>query len=88
MNRSLGVVLVLIDTFSRVSDYTNNKRQSLHVFKIWIAIVISESNHEPKFLADDTRSDSCHPTQRVLMDTLASCCDVPMIMNSVAHCSN
>ena len=29
-------------------------KAELHVFEIWIAIVSLESNHEPKFLADDT----------------------------------
>ena len=52
-------------------------------FEIWIANVRLESNHEPKFLADDTGVIVAVPTRRLLMDTLASCCDVPMIMISV-----
>ena len=55
----------------------------LHLFKIWIAIVSLESNHGPKFLADDTGVIVAAPTRGVLIDTLVSCCDVPLIMNSV-----
>ena len=41
------------------------------------------SNHEPKFLADDTGVIAELPTQRLEIVTLASCWDVPMIRNSV-----
>ena len=41
------------------------------------------SNHEPKFLADDTGVIAELPTQRLEIITLASCWDVPMIRNSV-----
>ena len=41
------------------------------------------SNHEPKFLADDTGLIAELPTQRLEIVTLASCWDVPMIRNSV-----
>ena len=51
--------------------------------KLWVAIVSLESNHEPKFLADDTGVIVAVPTRRLLIHTLASCCDVPLIMNSV-----
>ena len=40
-----------------------------------------ESNHESKFLTDDTGVIVAAPTRSLLIDTLASCCDVPMIMN-------
>ena len=41
------------------------------------------SNHEPKFLADDTGVIAELPTQRLEIITLASCWDVPMIRDSV-----
>ena len=41
------------------------------------------SNHEPKFLADDTGVIAELPTQRLEIITLASCWDVPMNRNSV-----
>ena len=53
------------------------------LLKYGLAIVSLESNHEPKFLVDDTGVIVAVPTRRLLIDTLASCCDVPMIMNSV-----
>ena len=56
----------------------------LHVFERSIAIVSLESNHEPKFLADDRGVIVAIPTRRLLIDTtLTSCCDVPTIVNSV-----
>ena len=41
------------------------------------------SNHEPKFLADDTGVIAELPTRRLEIVTLASCWDVPMIRNSI-----
>ena len=49
---------------------------------MWVAIVSLESNHEPKFLADDTGVIVAVPTRRLLIDTLAGYFKVPMIMNS------
>ena len=42
----------------------------LHVFEIWIAIVSLESNHEPKFPADNTGVITAAPTRRALTDTV------------------